>query len=92
MTHRELESLIAEYLERMGWLVIPTHDTRNHPVVKGVPDIIAIRWGWVVFIEVKVGRDKQSVDQLLFEQRALRAGARYVLAKSLEDVMFLAAA
>ena len=55
--------------------------------MKGVPDILAILpKGIFCGIEVKTERGKQSADQILFQKRSERLGARYILARSVEDV------
>lgn len=46
--------------------------------LKGVPDIIVIGdGGFVVFLEIKRPRARQSEDQLLFEERCKKVGAEY---------------
>jgi len=53
----------------------------------GQPDIIAILPGGIFCgIEVKTPKGKQSPDQILFQKRAEALGARYVVARSIEDV------
>jgi hypothetical protein len=61
---------------------------------KGAPDIIVFlppRNGYLdgraVAIEVKGGKGKQSPEQELWEIRARRNGIKYVVAKTLEDVL-----
>ena len=65
---------------------------RSHVGLKGVPDIICIipqgEEGSGIFtgFEVKTPRGRQSPDQILFEKRCKRAGGRYYVVRSVEDV------
>lgn len=55
--------------------------------MKGVPDIICIIKGQFVGIEVKKPDGKQSPDQKIFEKECNKNGGKYILARSVEDVM-----
>lgn len=58
--------------------------------MKGTPDIIFItKSGQFVGLEVKRPGGKQSDDQKEFEKRCLKAGGRYHVVTSLEDVRAL---
>jgi len=54
--------------------------------VSGVPDVVAMRDGRVVFIEAKTKTGVQSDAQLLFEAQCNKHGVTYLLVRSLEDV------
>ena len=60
---------------------------RPGTTTKGISDLIgcvpALR-GKLLAIEVKIGPDKQSDDQILFEAQVTQAGAFYVVAKSFQ--------
>jgi predicted LPLAT superfamily acyltransferase len=53
----------------------------------GSPDIICVIKGQFVGIEVKTLKGKQSDHQKEFQERLEAAGGRYLLARSLDDVM-----
>jgi len=53
----------------------------------GSPDIVCIKSGKYIGIEVKGTGAKQSENQLNFQSNMEYAGGQYVLAYSLEDVM-----
>ena len=59
---------------------------KNPNNMKGVSDIIGFNKTTGVFIavEVKVGRDKLSQDQIYFKEDVLKAGGVYVEARSLD--------
>lgn len=55
--------------------------------MRGVPDIIWIRDGRFVGLEVKRPKGKQSEGQKEFEHGILQAGGEYHLVTSVDDVM-----
>ena len=52
---------------------------------KGISDLILVAFGITYYVELKVGDDRQSKDQKLFEQNIRKAGAVYVLVKTFEQ-------
>lgn len=54
---------------------------------KGSPDIVCVKDGRYIGIEVKATKGKQSPDQKLFQQALEEAGGDYILAHSLDDVI-----
>lgn len=62
---------------------LPKHTPR------GVPDILAVKDGRAIFIEVKAEKGRQSEHQKEFERDAIAAGATYALVRSIEDVQSL---
>jgi hypothetical protein len=52
----------------------------------GMADILAIRDGMPVFLEVKSDKGKPSKDQTAFGTDAIYAGASYHIVRSVEDV------
>lgn len=52
---------------------------------KGVPDLILIKDGWFIGLEVK-DKGKQSKDQKEFETGCKKAGAEYYLVRSIDDL------
>ena len=57
--------------------------------LKGVADIIIVKDGWAIFLEVKRKNTKQSADQIEFERLVKKNGAEYNIVRSLEDVIEL---
>ena len=53
----------------------------------GSPDIVCVINGQYVGIEVKAPKGKQSENQKAFQEELERAGGRYILAYSLDDVV-----
>ena len=54
---------------------------------KGLPDIIYVKDGLVVAIEVKTEKGKQSPDQKKFEKDMWRADGSYFIVRSLDDLI-----
>ena len=52
---------------------------------KGIADIMAIKNGKMVGIEVKIGKDRQSEAQKQIENEMTQAGGHYMIAKSFEN-------
>lgn len=53
----------------------------------GSPDIVAVVNGQYVAIEVKDIKGRQNDNQINFQKALERAGGKYILAKSLDDVV-----
>ena len=54
--------------------------------LKGVPDIIVIKDGRFIGIEVKTDKGRLSEHQLDFKWRCERHGGTYLVARSIDDV------
>jgi hypothetical protein len=54
---------------------------------RGFPDITGFHKGQIFFIEVKYDKNKQTPEQLLFQQHCKNAGITYILAYGLNQVM-----
>lgn len=94
----EIQSEILKYLKSRGVFCWRNNNTAQYDRrlggyrafngMKGVPDILAILpTGIFCGIEVKTPRGKQSPDQILFQKRSESLGARYILARSVDDVV-----
>ena len=54
--------------------------------MKGISDIIALKDGRAIFIEVKAEKGRVSPEQHEFARKVTLAGGTYVIAKSIDDV------
>lgn len=52
---------------------------------KGIPDVVGMFGGRFIGVEVKIGRDKQSVWQDEFERKCKQAGGVYIVAHTFEE-------
>mgnify|MGYP001564961686 CR=1 FL=1 len=94
----DIQFAICEYLfvkKHFFWRsnTIPVFDTkanRYRPMPKysmtGIPDIIVIRDGIFVGIEVKRPGGKLSDSQKVFKEKCLESGAEYYIVSSIDDV------
>lgn len=55
--------------------------------MNGVPDIIVIKDGFFIGLEIKQPKGKQSDNQKIFEKGCKDAGAEYYLIHSIDDVI-----
>jgi hypothetical protein len=56
----------------------------------GVPDIIVVRYGWFIGLEVKAPKGYQSKAQKKFERDCKEAGGEYYVVRSISDVQQIA--
>lgn len=98
----DIVTAICDYLAyRPGILfwrqnTAPTFDTtkktfRRMPAyaLKGVPDIIVIKHGQFIGLEVKTKKGTQSPEQREFEHRVTLVGGAYAVVRSIDDVQAL---
>lgn len=82
---------IFHYRNKSGAFVFPETATTRRRFFKagaaGSPDIVCVIAGQYVGIEVKRMGGKQSEAQMEFERELEAGGGRYLLARSLDDVM-----
>jgi hypothetical protein len=69
------------------WFVVPImQGPLSH---KGIADLVIVKSGRVVWIEVKTKTGRLSPWQEAFRQAIANAGGEYVVARSVEDVIGL---
>lgn len=83
-TEKQIRGSIVDLLRRCGWFVFFLQQGLG--AFKGLPDLIAIHNGRVVFIEVKTPHGTQSHHQKAFERRWKEHGGEYFLLRSPEEV------
>jgi Holliday junction resolvase-like predicted endonuclease len=79
-----IRTQIREWLQWRGWDV--TIHPQNVLSRKGFSDLTAVRHGETVYVEVKTPRGTQSDHQKAFQAAMESHGAKYLLARSVEDV------
>ena len=103
MTETQIHSSIIDYLhvlENQGKLFL--HRVNNMGVYdpkrkayrvfpkgakKRFPDIIVIKNGFLIGLEVKTGKGEQSVNQIEIEKEFKKHGAAYYVVRSLDEVI-----
>lgn len=81
-----LKGYFAFRVNNMGVWDSKKNSYRANATMKGISDIIAIVNGEFWGIEVK-NKDKQSINQMYFQERVENAGGKYIIARSLDDVI-----
>jgi len=95
LSHAQLKRQIVDYLRWYKWLVIPIN--QGPFAYDGIADLYIIKYfshgnkyfshgNYQIWLEIKVGKDKQSKAQSKFEIDIINQGGRYWLVKSLEDL------
>lgn len=75
---------IRDYLRSFGWFVY--HNMAGLGSYPGLSDMVAVKDGFVLFIEAKAGNGRQSDNQVRFQNLIESHGGNYVLAYGYEDV------
>ena len=86
MKEATIENDILQYLNYMGGCFWRTHDSKHRPCTIGVPDIVGVRDGRFVAVEVKRPGCKATVAQDAFMVRLKGCGALAIIATSVADV------
>lgn len=94
---KDVQRAILDYLElrgefyyrnNTGAFVFPATDHSARRFIrastKGAPDIVVVRDGKYIGVEVKGTDGRQSEDQMDFARRLIKAGGEYILAHSLD--------
>jgi len=75
---------IKDWLKWNGWFSFPI--LQGLGSYKGIPDLIAIKDGVVLFIEVKAPKGRLTPNQKQFRQDLVEHGGIYVIARDCDDV------
>lgn len=92
MKETEIQSAICDYLAQRNYFYWRQNNTGKMPggryasVKKGIPDIIVIKAGRFIGIEVKTDEGRLSPDQVEFGRECVRNGGEYVVARSIDDI------
>ena len=80
-----MKRAVKDYLNIKGWFHF--HILQGVGSFKGIPDIIAIKQGRVLFLEIKRPKGNQSEYQRQFQIFIESHGGEYYVVRSLEDLM-----
>lgn len=87
-TENEIQSSIRQVLDWRGWYVMRIQQGLG--CQKGISDLIAVKDGRTVFLEIKKPTGKQSKDQLEFEAEVKAHGGEYVVLRSADEAAVFA--
>ena len=92
---KDIQARVKSLLELKGFLVIETHGPFNRPAHEGITDIIAVKYGYTVFIECKRPSwnyckdgnipSRTEVKEIEFKQKIKRAGGTYALVQTFDE-------
>lgn len=86
ITEKDVRRVCRDYLRIKGWFVF--HLLAGLGCYPGLSDMVAIKDGRVLFIELKrPGKGKQTEKQVKFQADIEAYGGEYYLIKSLEDLI-----
>jgi hypothetical protein len=78
-----IRKAVKQYLSLKGWFVFTVlQGLGAHP---GISDLIGVKDGHVVFIEIKTETGRQSEKQVSFEENVKSHGGNYIVLRSLEQ-------
>ena len=83
----EIRAEVKEYLQWTGWFVY--YNLQGLGSYPGLSDLVAVKGGRVVHIELKRPTGKQSQDQVQFQRDIEAAGGEYLVARGVADVEHL---
>ena len=85
---RELRRQIKDALQAKGFLVLYLEESKGYgrPGTPGLPDLVAIRKGEYVWIEVKSLTGQLQAAQADLHRLMRAAGANVIVARSTDDV------
>lgn len=87
MTESQIKEQCRKWLDKNGWFSFNIHQQGMY-CHRGISDRIAVKDGEVVFIEYKTKEGKQSEYQKIFQRDIESKGGRYLLIRSLEELVF----
>jgi len=78
---------IRDYLRTLGWFVV--RHQQGLGCHKGLSDLTVVKDGRTIWLEVKTAKGKQSEYQQKFQADIEEHGGKYVIARSVDDVVGL---
>lgn len=86
ITETDIRRQVRDYLRIRGWFVF--HILQGGVgVYRGITDLIAVKDGRVIFLELKTRTGRQSEHQKKFQADIETHGGEYVLSRGVDDLM-----
>ena len=92
----DIENAVIQYLTYSGWYCWKNLDQplfANGSYIKlrtgqirGISDLVAIKKGFVIWLEVKTLKGRLSKFQKIFRDNIINAGGEYFIVRSIDDV------
>lgn len=87
MKESDIRKQVQDYLRWKGWFVY--YNLQGLGSYPGLSDLVAVKHGRIIHIELKTKRGNQSEKQKEFQAELEAAGGEYRVVRCLEDVMDL---
>jgi Holliday junction resolvase len=85
VTETDIRRQVRDYLRIKGWFVF--HILQGGVgVYRGITDLIAVKGGRVIFLELKTRTGRQSEHQKKFQADIETHGGEYILCRGVEDL------
>jgi Holliday junction resolvase len=84
LTETDIRRQVTDYLQLRQYFCF--YVLQGLGAYKGIPDLIAVKNGRVLFIELKTPRGRQSDYQRKFQADLEAAGGEYVLCRGVDDL------
>ena len=84
ISESDIRRQVRDYLRVKGWFVF--HVLQGLGCYLGVTDLIAVKDGRVLFIELKTARGRQSQHQKKFQAELEAHGGEYVLCRGVDEL------
>ncbi len=81
---RDIQKSIKDWLQYKGWFTFKNHQSLGSH--KGVADLVAMKGGRTMWLEVKTATGKLHASQEKFKDDIQRVGCEYHIVRSIEDV------
>ena len=84
ITEADIRRQVRDYLHAKNWFVF--HILQGLGAYRGISDLIAVKDGRVLFIELKTARGRQSQHQVKFQADIEAHGGEYVLCRGVDEL------
>ncbi len=84
ISESDIRRQVRDYLRIRGWFVF--HVLQGLGCYLGVTDLVAVKDGRVLFVELKTARGRQSQHQKKFQADLEAAGGEYILCRGVDDL------
>lgn len=80
-----LKNSVKHYLRLKGWLVVPI--LQGLGAHRGISDLICLKAGQTIFLELKRPKGQQSEPQKAFQADIEAHGGNYLICRSIDDLI-----
>ncbi len=85
LTETDIRRQVTDYLQLRQYFCF--YVLQGLGSYRGIPDLVAVKNGRVLFIELKTARGRQSEHQKKFQSDLEAHGGEYILCRGIDDLM-----